>query len=81
MKYLTNKIVRNISFRVKYPPPIIISFKYLNTQSNVQCSVQSIEQSSIYQTNKTQTIVNKEYPEYPCVEQDILYYLETEDKK
>ena len=77
MKYLTTKIIRNISFRVKYPPPIIISSKHLTIQTNVKNSGQNVSQSNI----EKRTIVKQEYPEYPNVEYDILYYLEREDKK
>ena len=77
MKYLTTKIVRNISFRVKYPPPIIISSKHLTIQTSVKNSGQSTQQSNVEQTVEKQTII-----EYPDVEYDILlYYLQTEDKK
>lgn len=81
MKYLTTKIIRNISFRVKYPPPIIISSKHLTIQTNVKNIGQNVSQSNIEKTIEKRTIVKQEYPEYPNIEYDILYYLEREDKK
>jgi len=83
MKYLTTKIVRNISFRVKYPPPIIISSKHLTIQTSVKNSGQNgsqiSKQNNVDQTVEKQTTVKQEYPD---VEYDILlYYLESEDKK
>jgi len=76
MKYLTTKIVRNISFRVKYPPPIIISSKHLTIQTSIKNSGQ---QNNVDQTVENQTTIKQEYPD---VEYDILlYYLQIEDKK
>jgi hypothetical protein len=81
MKYLTTKIIRNISFRVKYPPPIIISSKHLTIQTSIKNSGQHASQST-QQNNVEQTVEKQTTVEYPDVEYDILlYYLQTEDKK